>query len=212
ATIDVKDSFFVVLLQETDRDCFAFTWEGVQFTSTRLPQGYRHSPTLAYYALAQELTQVSPAEGVKIYQCIHAILIVGLDATTVGQTQTEIIDHLENLGLHSPAEKVQLPSSKVKFLGIWWRGGTVCIPPEALTALEQVKMPGNKKELQHALGLLVFWSKHIPDFSIIACPLYDLTRRRATWDWTPIHEEALKLLIFKAGVHQVLGPLQLTDP
>ncbi|KAF1437148.1 hypothetical protein FQV07_0010737, partial [Pygoscelis papua] len=40
-------------------------------------------------------------------------------------------------------------------------GGTVCIPPETLTTLEQVWMPGNKKELQHALGLLVFWGKHI---------------------------------------------------
>ncbi|KAF1439457.1 hypothetical protein FQV07_0011950, partial [Pygoscelis papua] len=84
-----------------------------------LPQGYRHSPTIAHFALAQELARVTPREGVKIYQYID------------------------------------------DFLGIWWKGGTVCIPPETLTTLEQVQMPGNKKELQHALGLLVFWRKHI---------------------------------------------------
>ncbi|KAF1487947.1 hypothetical protein FQV18_0015949, partial [Eudyptula minor novaehollandiae] len=80
-----------------------------------LPQGYRHSLTIAHFALAQELAQVTPREGVKIYQYINDVLI----------------------------------------------GGTVCIPPETLTTLEQVRMPGNKKELQHALGLLVFWRKHI---------------------------------------------------
>ncbi|KAK4817733.1 hypothetical protein QYF61_026533 [Mycteria americana] len=86
------------------------------------------------------------------------------------------------------------------------------MPPETLTTLEQVKIPENKKELQHALGLLVFGKKHIPYFSIIARPLYDLTHKRAAWDWTPVHEEALKLLGFEAGVYQALGPIHLTDP
>ncbi|KAF1610631.1 hypothetical protein FQV09_0012750, partial [Eudyptes chrysolophus] len=91
------------------------TWEGVQFTFTRLLQGYCHSPTIAHFALAQELALVTPRDGVKIYQYIDNILIGGSDAMAVGQTQTKIITHLENLGLHILAEKVQLPSSEVKF-------------------------------------------------------------------------------------------------
>ncbi|KAF1569731.1 hypothetical protein FQV10_0008345, partial [Eudyptes schlegeli] len=118
-----------------------------------LPQGYRHSPTIAHYALAKELARVTPEKGVRIYQYIDDILIGGPGTSVVGQTQTKIITHLENLELRIPTEKVQLPP--------WWRGGTVCIPPETLTTLEQVGMPGNKRELQHALGLLVFWRKHI---------------------------------------------------
>ncbi|KFQ79909.1 hypothetical protein N335_04046, partial [Phaethon lepturus] len=216
ATIDVKDMFFMVPLQEADRDRFACAWEGAQYTFTRLPQGYCHSPTIAHCVLAQNLFKLLPEkeikEGDKVYQYIDDTLIGGSDATAVGQTQSEIIDHLENLGLQIPTEKVQLPSSEVKFLGIWWRGGTICIPPETLTTLEQVKMPENKKELQHALGLLVFWRKHIPDFSIIARPLYDLTCKKAAWDWTSAHEEVLKLLILEAGVHQALGPIHPTDP
>lgn len=212
ATIDVKDMFFMVPLQDSDRERFAFTWEGVQYTFTRLPQGYCHSPTIAHYALAQELAQITPREGVKIYQYIDDVLIGGPDVSVVGRTQEDIITHLENLGLQIPTGKIQLPSPEVKFLGIWWRGGTVCIPSETLTTLQQVKAPGNKRELQHALGLLVFWRKHIPDFSIIARPLYDLTRKRTSWEWTPVHEEALKLLIFEAGVYQALGPIHPTDP
>lgn len=77
--------------------------------------------------------------------------------------------------------------------------------------MEQVKIPENK-ELQHALGLLVFWGKHVPDFSIIACPLYSLTWKRAVWDWSPAHKKALKLLIFEAGTYQALDPIQPTDP
>ncbi|KFM11462.1 hypothetical protein AS27_04017, partial [Aptenodytes forsteri] len=165
ATIDVKDMFFMVPLQEADRDRFAFTWEGVQFTFTRLPRGYCHSPTITHYVLPQEIARVTPEKGVRIYQYIDDILIGGPDTNVVGQTQMKIITHLESIELQIPTEKVQLPSSEVKFWGIWWRGGTVCIPPKTLTTLEQMGMPGNKRELQRALGLLVFWRKHIPDFS-----------------------------------------------
>lgn len=81
----------------------------------RLPQGYHHLLTIAHYALSQELDQITPKDGVKIYQYINDVLVGGPDTTVVQQTQTEIITHLENLGLQISAEKVQLPSPKIKF-------------------------------------------------------------------------------------------------
>lgn len=119
--------FFMVPLRDTDRERFAFTWEGIQCTFTPLPPGYHHSPTIAHYALAQEIAQITPEEGVRVYQYIDDVMIGGPDVSVVGQTQKDIMVHLENLGLRIPTEKMQLPSSEVKFLGIWWRGGTVCI-------------------------------------------------------------------------------------
>ncbi|NXU15405.1 TF29 protein, partial [Pardalotus punctatus] len=165
-------------------------WEGIQYTFTRLPQGYRHSPTLAHDALAQELSIIPIDEGVRIYQYIDDVLIGGPDTERVRNTQNGIIKHLESVGLQIPEDKIQHHSPEVKFLGIWWKGGAI---------------PENRKELQHVLGILVFWRKHIPDFSIVARPLYDLTRKKAKWEWTPLHSEALKLLTFEASMHQVLG-------
>lgn len=93
------------------------------------------------------------------------------------------------------------------------RNSVYCIPPATLITLEQVKMPRNRRELQHALSLLVSWRKHIPDFSIIAQPLYHLTKKKRTsWDWTPVHREALVLLIFEARVYQAVGLIYPTDP
>ena len=51
ATIDMKEMLFMVPLQEAERDCFAFTWEGVQLIFTGLPQGQ-----------SQSLTMVVPSE------------------------------------------------------------------------------------------------------------------------------------------------------
>ncbi|NXB53884.1 TF29 protein, partial [Leucopsar rothschildi] len=211
ATIDVKDMFFMTPVQTEDMDCFAFTWEGQQYTFTRLPQGYKHSPILAHHALAEELEKISKPDNVAVYQYIDDILVGGDEIQVVGDIQQKIISHLENLDLQIPPEKIQKPQ-EVKFLGIWWKGGMTCIPPDTLTSLDQIKMPESRKELQQALCLLVFWRKHIPDFSIIARPLYDVLRKGIKWDWTPSQEEALQLLIFEATAHQALGPIYPTDP
>ncbi|TRZ04685.1 hypothetical protein HGM15179_022422, partial [Zosterops borbonicus] len=57
-----------------DMDRFAFTWEGQQYTFTCLPQGYRHSPTLAHHALAQELEEIPKPDIIDVYQYIDDIL------------------------------------------------------------------------------------------------------------------------------------------
>ncbi|KFW06469.1 hypothetical protein N327_04897, partial [Fulmarus glacialis] len=124
----------------------------------------RHSPTLAHHVLTHELERVQVEKGVSIYQCIDDILVGEDEVERVQTTQGNIISHLESLGLKIPPEKTQTPSSEVKFLGMWWKGGMTCIPPDTLSSLDQIKMPESKKDLQHVLGLLVFWRKHIPDF------------------------------------------------
>ncbi|NXL81018.1 TF28 protein, partial [Leptocoma aspasia] len=128
---------------------------------------------------------------------IDTIFVGGDEIKEVGDTQQKIISHLESLDLQIPSEKVQKPSQEVKFLGIWWKGGMTCIPPDTLTSLDQIKMPESRKDFQHALRLLVFWRKHIPVFSIIARPLYSLLQKGVKWEWSASQEEALQLLIFE---------------
>lgn len=56
-------------------DRFAFPGEGQQHTFTRLPQGYKHSSTLAQHALAQELEKIPKPDPVAVYQYMDDILV-----------------------------------------------------------------------------------------------------------------------------------------
>jgi len=118
ATTDVKDTFFMVPLQPEDQTRSAFTREGQQCTFRQVPQGYKHSPTLAHHALGQELEAVPIQAGVKIYQHIDNVLVGGSQIVEVGEVQQDIITHLESIGLTIPPEKIQVPASEVNFLGI----------------------------------------------------------------------------------------------
>ncbi|NWZ41351.1 POL5 protein, partial [Brachypodius atriceps] len=184
-------------LQPGDTDHFAFTWE----------RQNKYSPTLG-----PELEKILKPDDVNVYQYIDDILVGEEEKKVVGDTQEKIISHLENLNLQIPSEKIQTPSHEVKFLGIWWKGGMTNNPPDSLTSLDQIKMLESMKDLQHALGFLVFWRKYIPDFLIIARPLYDLLRKGVKWELTTSQEETMQLLIFETTAHQTLGPIYPIDP
>lgn len=67
----------MVPLQEEDKEKFAFAWEGKQYTFNQLPQGYKHSSTIAHAVLANLLQTIPLPQDVKLYQYIDDILTGG---------------------------------------------------------------------------------------------------------------------------------------
>ncbi|KAK4823427.1 hypothetical protein QYF61_002113 [Mycteria americana] len=57
ATIDIANAFFSVSLAAECRPQFAFMWRGVQYTWNRLPQGWKHSPTICHGLIQMVLEQ-----------------------------------------------------------------------------------------------------------------------------------------------------------
>ncbi|KAF1415404.1 hypothetical protein FQV23_0004125, partial [Spheniscus humboldti] len=88
------------------------TWEGIQYTFSRLPQGYKHSPTIAHAALAELLQTVSLPQDVKLYQYIDDILIRGTSPEKVAAAVWQVLYKAE---VEVPPEKWQGSSKEVKF-------------------------------------------------------------------------------------------------
>lgn len=53
--IDLCSAFFSVPLEEDSRYLFAVTYQGQQYTYTRMPQGFKHSLHLFNHVLKQDL-------------------------------------------------------------------------------------------------------------------------------------------------------------
>ncbi|KFP94441.1 hypothetical protein N329_05264, partial [Haliaeetus albicilla] len=212
ATINVKDMFFMVPLEEKVKQKFAFTWEGVQYTFNKLPRGYKHSPTIAYAVLAELLQTVSLPWDVKLYQYMDDILLGGTSPETVGEAVAAVQQALHRAKIEIPPERCQGPGREVKFLGTWWIAGSAVIPLDTVSEIEQFQMPPSRKELQQLMDTLGYWRKHVPGFSIIADPLYSLLQKEELWKWNSEHEQAVKTLIQGFKTYQSLGPIHPCDP
>ncbi|TRZ11653.1 hypothetical protein HGM15179_015430, partial [Zosterops borbonicus] len=74
ATTDIANAFFSIPLAAECRPQFAFTWRGVQYTWNRLPQGWKHSPTICHGLIQAALEM---GEAPEHLQCIDDIIVRG---------------------------------------------------------------------------------------------------------------------------------------
>jgi transposase InsO family protein len=70
------------------------------------------------------------------------------------------------------------------------------VRPEAkkVEAIEALVPPTTVKGVRSFLGFLGFYRRFVKDFSRIAKPLTELTKKNQAWEWTPECEEAFKKL------------------
>ncbi|GAB0205118.1 hypothetical protein GRJ2_002977400 [Grus japonensis] len=95
ATIDIANAFFSIPLAAECRPQFAFTWRGIHYTWNRLPQGWKHSPTICH-GLIQ--TALEKGEAPEHLQYIDDIIVWGNSAEEVSEKGKKIIQILLQAG------------------------------------------------------------------------------------------------------------------
>ncbi|KAM6381882.1 uncharacterized protein FN964_013900 [Alca torda] len=205
ATIDIANAFFSIPLAAECRPQFAFTWRGVQYTWNRLPQGWKHSPTICHGLIQTALEKGGAPEHL---QYIDDIIVWGNTAEEVFKKGKKIIKILLKAGFAIKRGKVKGPAREIQFLGIKWQDGRRQIPMDVINKITSMSPPTNKKETQAFLGVVGFWRLHIPGYSQIVKPLYEVTRKKNEFAWGPEQRQAFEQ-IKQEIVHAVaLGPVR----
>ena len=115
--------------------------------------------------------------------------------------EQHIIEHLRNVfsrlraaGLTIKKSKCFFFMSKLKYLGHMVSADGIRPDPAYVEAMLALPSPTSVKELQRTLGRLTWTSKFIPDYAILARPLFALLRKGAKWEWTLEHEDCYRRL------------------
>ncbi|KAF1505426.1 Transposon Tf2-9 polyprotein, partial [Eudyptula minor novaehollandiae] len=210
ATADISNAFFSIPLAAECRPQFAFTWRGVQYTWNRLPQGWKHNPTICHGLIQTALEQGGAPEHL---QYIDDIMVWGNTAGEVFEKGKEIVQILLKAGFAIKQSKVKGPAQEIQFLGIKWQDGhSAAIPPDTLRKIEEPQMPQSRKELQQLMGTSGYCREHVPGFSIISHPLYSLLWKGKPWEWKLEHKEVVKPPTEELKTYQSLGPVHPRDP
>uniref|UniRef100_A0A5F8GG34 Gag-Pol polyprotein n=1 Tax=Monodelphis domestica TaxID=13616 RepID=A0A5F8GG34_MONDO len=173
--VDLCSAFFSIPIHENSRHIFAFTWNGIQYSWSRLPQGYVESPTLFAQILGQDTDNIK-FKNSKLIKYVDDLLLASVDAEACQEDSKHLLFELHKRGHKISKDKVQWCLPKVEYLGFILTAGARSISPKRIENIQKLSAPTTKKQLRAILGATGFCRQWIPCYGEITKPLITLTR------------------------------------
>ncbi|GBM47859.1 Retrovirus-related Pol polyprotein from transposon 17.6 [Araneus ventricosus] len=105
-----------------------------------------------------------------------------------------LFDVAKKYGLEIKFKKCQFLMRKVEFLGHIVENGTIKLSIAKTSAVRKFPEPTTVKQVQSVLGLIGYFRKYIKDYSKIAKPSSDLTRKENPFIFGAKQKEAFEIL------------------
>ncbi|KAK4827442.1 hypothetical protein QYF61_017999 [Mycteria americana] len=157
--------------------------------------------------LESQGTALEQGEALEHLQYIDDIIVWGNTAEEVFEKRKKIVQIVLKAGFAIKQNKVKAPAQEMKFLGIKWQDGRHQMPMDVINKITVISPPTSKKETQASLGGEGFWRTHIPNYSLIVSPLYQVTRKKNDFKCGPEQRQAFEQIKWEV-VHAVaLGPV-----
>ena len=198
SVLDASQGFWQIKLDDTSSMYTTFNTPFGRYRFKRLPYGIASASEVFNKAVTQILEGI---EGCTNY--VDDILVWGNDRAEHDARLKSVLERLRERGLKLNREKCQIALTELKYVGgILTRQGL--LPnPEKIEAVVKMPDPRCIKDVQRFLGLVQYFSKHIPNMTTLTEPLRKLLHKETFWHWG--HEQKqcmskLKDIMTKAPV------------
>ena len=94
------------------------------------------------------------------------------------------------LDLHLKLEKCTFAATMIEYLGMIVKPGQLAMDPVKLNGIAQWPTPSKVKDIRSFLGFTNFYHQFIPNYSTLARPLINLTKKNLPWNWTSSQQQA----------------------
>ena len=188
--IDVKNAFFGITLAEESRPLTGFCYSGVRYQYKRLPQGL--STSCSYYA--NELMKIFKDEFYRYLICYVDDIIIYSQTDNHLSLLKNVMEKLKQYNITLNPAKCQFAKTSIEILGHIVSKDGIKPSPSKCEQIKQLPPPRNVKEVKGFLGACSYFKKHVHDFSAIAKPLYELTRKNVPFRFDSEHKKAFETL------------------
>ena len=182
--LDLKDAFFSLPLAATSQEIFAFEWQEdggqtpVQLTWTRLPQGFKNSPTLFNEALDEDLREYRVEHPtIVLLQYVDDLMLAAATEKECQEATGDLLQTLGTLGYRASAKKAQIAKQEVTYLSYKIKQGQRWLTQAMKETILQIPEPANPRQVRECLGTMGYCRLWILGFAEKARPLYTGTKK-----------------------------------
>lgn len=105
-----------------------------------------------------------------------------------------VLQILRQHKLYLKASKCKFHRHRIEYLGFIIGEGRVKMDPVKVSGVSSWEDPEDVRDLQSFVGFCSFYRRFIKDFSEIARPLHDLTKKGVPWRWEKAEKDSFEVL------------------
>ena len=200
---DIRWGYNNIRIKEGDEWKAAFKTNRGLFEPTVMFFGLTNSPA-TFQTMMDELFKEEVARGsVVIYM---DDILIATEGTLHAHKEevTAVLQKLKDNDLFLKPEKCQFHREEVEYLGVIVGKGRVKMDPVKVKGITEWPTPTKVKELRSFLGFGNYYKDFISDYSCIARPLHELTKKNVQWHWDKPQITAFETLKDKFTSYPVL--------
>ncbi|ESK84291.1 hypothetical protein Moror_3752 [Moniliophthora roreri MCA 2997] len=202
--LDLRNGYNNVRIKDGDQWKVAFKTNRGLFEPTVMFFGLMNSPT-TFQAFMDDILQDFMAEGWCLVY-MDDILIYSTMEDEHRERTLQLMQRLKEQDLYLKPHKCKFDIREIDFLGLIVWPGQISMDPTKLSGISDWPAPTTVTGVQSFTN---FYRKFIGNYSVIAKPLYDLTKKGAPFHWDKTCETAFQTLKAKFQQEPVL---RMPDP
>ena len=189
--IDLRSGYHQLNISPKDIPKTAFKTRYGHYEFTVMPFGLTNAPA-AFMALMNNIFSAYLDQFVIIF--IDDILVYSEDEEQHAEHLRIVLQTLREHRLYAKFSKCEFWLRKVSFLGHIVSSEGISVDPTKVEAISTRAIPRNASEVRSFLGLAGYYRRFVRDFSKIARPLTQLTRKDVRFVWDDQCDEAFRIL------------------
>ena len=189
---DLRDGYYPIRIKEGDKWKTAFRTQYSQFEYKVMPFGLCNAPA-TFQGMMNEVLREFLDQGVVVY--LDNVLIYSKDKESHIRLVGQVLSKLAQYNLAVAGHKSQFHVPETEFLGFIINGKGINVSNETTKSVREWAVPKNLRSVRSFIGFANFYKRFIKNFSAIAQPLTDLTKKDRSWRWGPEEQNAFDKLI-----------------
>ncbi|XP_071081291.1 uncharacterized protein [Haliotis cracherodii] len=189
--IDISKAYWQIPMEEASKACTAFVTPDGLYQWTVMPFGVVNAPAVFTRLMRKVLRGIAHVDSY-----IDDILEGTEEWSEHMNSLRAVFSHLRQYQLTARPSKVVIGYHTLQFLGHTVGEGKISPDRKKLDKILELSRPTTKKQVRALIGLTGYYRRFIPNFSAIAAPLTDLTKKGKSniVEWTESHEKSFKTL------------------
>jgi hypothetical protein len=185
--LDLRSGYHQVRVHPDDIEKTAFNTRYGHFEFQVLPFGLTNAP-----ATFQSMMNAIFADYVDVFVIVYLddILIFSRNIEEHRDHVRQVLQRLREHKLYANMEKCEFGRKSIQFLGHIVSEDGISMEKSKLDDIEKWPTPKSVEDIRSFLGLTGYYRKFIHNFSQIAAPLSNLTRKLVLFKWTETEQKA----------------------